>query len=143
MEDISRRLGIDCDYRRLPAYRVSRFEHSDPRHEKDRSEIKKEVEAAQKLGLDASYRDGLAVQGWDGKPDQRDGAIFSHQATFHPAKDLLGVLEWLRRQPNFQCFARTKMMSVKEYDIVKIQTVDEHTITVKTVWRRPVLHYKE
>jgi glycine/D-amino acid oxidase-like deaminating enzyme/nitrite reductase/ring-hydroxylating ferredoxin subunit len=133
VEEVSKKLGIECEFRRLPAYRVSWLEHSDPRHEKDRWEIQQEAEAAQKLGLDATYRDGLTIRGWDGSPDQRDGTIFGRQATFHPTKYFLGVLEWLRRQPNFLCFARTKMMSLEEYEVVKVQTVDKHTITAKAV----------
>lgn len=88
---------------------------------------------AQHCGVKASYRDGLAIRGWDEKPDQRDGAIFADQATFHPTKYLLGVFEWLRKQPNFQCFARTKMMSLEEYEIAKIRTIDKHTITANAV----------
>lgn len=133
--EIAKKLGIDCEYRRLPAYMVSQFQHSDPRHEKDRWEIQQEAEMAQKCGVKASYRDGLAVRGWDGKPDQRDGAIFADQATFHPTKYLLGVFEWLKKQPNFECFARTKMMSLEEYEAVKVQTIDKHTITAKAVVR--------
>lgn len=129
--EISKKLGIECEYRRLPAYTISQYEHSSPEHEKDRAGIRHEAEKAQALGLDVSFRDGLAIRGWHGKPDQRDAAIFANQATFHPTKYLLGVLNWLKQQLNFQCFARTKLMSIEETDVVKVHTVDKHTITSK------------
>ena len=127
--EISQKLGIECEYRRLPAYNISQFEHSDPRHERDLPFIKQEAKTASQLGVDASFKDGLTIRGWDGKPDQRDGSIFNNQAAFHPTKYFLGLFDWLQKQPNFECFARTKMMYLEEYEVVKIQTIDKHNIT--------------
>lgn len=131
VEEISKKLGIECEYRRLPAYNISQFEHSDPKHEKDRLNLKQEAELASQLGVKASFKDGLTIRGWDGKPDQRNGSVFADQATFHPTKYFLGLFDWLQKQPNFQCFARTKMMLLEEYEVVKVRTVDKHTITAK------------
>jgi Rieske Fe-S protein len=54
------------------------------------------------------------VRGWDGKPDQRGGQVAENQATFHPTRYLAGVLEWLKKQPNFQCYTRTRAMAISE-----------------------------
>lgn len=129
--EISRSLGIECEYRTLPGYEISQYPRGDPNHDKEVSSLKKEVELAKQLGLPASYRDGLTVKGWDGSIDQRDGAIFADQATFHPTKYFVGVLEWLQKQPNFQCYAHTRMMSSSESGLVQVTTTDGYTITAK------------
>lgn len=129
--EITKALGIDCEYRRLPAYEFSQYDRGDPKHELEIHGLKKEVELAQKLGLNAIFREGLAVPGWDGKPDQRDGAVFYDQATFHPTRYFLGVLGWLAKQPNFQCFAQTRMVSLEEKDVVHVKTEPGHTVTAR------------
>ncbi|RAL11229.1 FAD-dependent oxidoreductase [Aspergillus homomorphus CBS 101889] len=131
--EISKNLGIDCEYRTLPAYEISQYPRGDSKHDKEISELKEEVELVTKLGLNASYHEGLAVKGWDGAPDQRDAAVFNGQATFHPTKYFVGVLEWLRQQPNFQCFTRTRMMSTEESDLVQVKTFNGYTITATDV----------
>ena len=127
--EIAQVLGIDCEYRRLAAYEISQYNRNDHRHEVEVHGIKREVEASQKLGLNVSFHEGLMVRGWDGHPDQRDGAVFHDQATFHPTRYLLGVLIWLSKQPNFQCFAQTRMASIEERDVVQVHTQDGFTVT--------------
>ena len=129
--EVTKTLGIDCEYRRLPAYEFSQYNREDPKHEHEIHGLKKEVELAQKLGLNATFREGLAVPGWDGEPDQRDGAVFHDQATFHPTRYFLGVLEWLAKRPNFQCFAQTRMVSLEEKDVVHIKTEPGYTVTAR------------
>ncbi|KAH8805308.1 gamma-glutamylputrescine oxidoreductase [Xylogone sp. PMI_703] len=136
--EIATKLGIECEYRKLPAYEISQYVRSDPNHNKEVEGLKTEVEKANSVGIDARYEEGFAVKGWDGKPDQRDAAIFANQATFHPTKYLIGVLKWLKDQPNFQCFAHTRMMSIEEKGVeilgigrktVNIQTEEGHNIS--------------
>jgi len=81
IEELSKKLKIDCDFSRRDAYVYTR--------NKDRvDEIKKEVQAAQKLGLPASF------QITTGLPFEIEGAIkFSNQAQFHPRKFLLGIAQ--------------------------------------------------
>lgn len=122
--EIAHALGIDCEYRRVPAYEFSQCERKELQHELEVHSLKGEVETAQKLGLNATFHEGLAVQGWDGKPDQRDGAVFHDQATFHPTRYMLGVLGWLKQQSNFRCFTHTEMVSMDEYDIVQVHTAN-------------------
>lgn len=63
--------------------------------------------------------------------------IVANQATFHPTRYLAGVLAWLKKQPNFQCYTHTRVMSVSEKGVellglghktVEIQTESGHTV---------------
>ncbi|KAJ5544956.1 hypothetical protein N7535_006657 [Penicillium sp. DV-2018c] len=112
--EVSKKLDIDCEFRYLPGYEISQYPVGHPEHQKEIDSLKEEVKLAQELGLPVSFRDDLAAKGWDGKVDQRGGAVFDKQATFHPTKYLVGVLEWLKKQPNFQCFTDTRVISVNE-----------------------------
>jgi glycine/D-amino acid oxidase-like deaminating enzyme/nitrite reductase/ring-hydroxylating ferredoxin subunit len=135
--EISKALGIDCEYRKLNAYQVSQHVRGTKEHEQELQELKKEVEQAQELGLDATFDENLTIKGWDGEVDQRGGATFANQATFHPTQYVGGVLKWLNEQPKFQLFTNTRMMSVTEEGlemlgfgrkVVKIETESGHTI---------------
>jgi glycine/D-amino acid oxidase-like deaminating enzyme len=88
--EISSELGINCEYRRLPGYQVSQYDRNKQtkEHNDDVKELKAEVAKAQSLKMDAEYREGYAVKGWDGEPDQRDAGVFLNQGTFHPTKYL-------------------------------------------------------
>ncbi|KAI2641557.1 DAO-domain-containing protein [Hypomontagnella submonticulosa] len=115
--EISKELGIDCEYRHLPGIRVSQYRRGTKEWKEDIESIKEDAELAKKLGIDAKFDENLTVKGWDGKPDQRGGAIFAQQAAFHPTKYLNGILKWLKEQPRFRCFTFTRAMSVKEKGI--------------------------
>ncbi|KAI1818562.1 FAD dependent oxidoreductase [Poronia punctata] len=115
--EISKELGIDCEYRQLPAYMVSQHEHGTDKHEEDMKMIQEDVKLASQYGIQSSFDPELTVKGWDGKLDQRGGGIFGKQATFHPTKYLKGVLGWLQKQPNFRCHTHTRVMSVEEKGI--------------------------
>ncbi|KAJ9144497.1 FAD dependent oxidoreductase [Pleurostoma richardsiae] len=135
--EISHELSIDCEYRHVPGYEISQWPVGDKKHDEDLKELKEEAKLAKELGIDAEYKDGLAIKGWNGKPDQRDGAIFHHQAAFHPTLYLVGILNWLQEQPNFSCFTRTRMLSFAEkgtellgfgHKQVEVKTEEGHTI---------------
>ncbi|KAH7305477.1 FAD dependent oxidoreductase [Stachybotrys elegans] len=112
--DVSKKLGIDCEYRYVPGYEISQHQKGSKGHEDDMKELREEVKLAKELGIEAEFRDDLVVRGWSGAPDQRGGAVFANQAAFHPTIYLSGVLAWLQKQPNFQCFARTRVLSILE-----------------------------
>ena len=90
---------------------------------------------AKELGIETEYKENFAIKGWDGKPDHRDVVIFKNNATFHPTKYVNGVLKWLAKQPNFQCYTHTRMVSIEEKGLlskhVEVKTVDGHTIKCK------------
>jgi len=85
IEQLSNKLGIDCDFERADAYVYT--------EKKDRvKDIKKEVAAAKRLGLPASFETAIEL------PVDVAGAIkFSDQAQFHPRKFLLGIAAELRK----------------------------------------------
>ncbi|KAI1390880.1 DAO-domain-containing protein [Hypoxylon trugodes] len=112
--EIAKELGINCEYRHLPGYRVSQYQCGTEEYKKDIEGIKEDVELAKILGINATFDANLTIKGWDGKPDQRGGAVFAKQAAFHPTKYLNGILDWLHNQERFQYFARTRVMSVEE-----------------------------
>ena len=133
--EIAKQLRIECEYRILPDYEISQYEKGHPKHDEEMQMLKEDVNKAVELGIPASYAANHAIKGWDGKRDQRDVAIFQHQATFHPTKYLNGVLKWLAQQPNFDCYTHTRMMSVEEKGLISkevvVGTADGHSITCK------------
>ena len=72
-------LGIDCDWRRKPAFTYAE-------EESDRAKVEQEVEAAQRAGLPASYTEETDL------PWPVEAAVrFENQAEFHPRKYLLPI----------------------------------------------------
>lgn len=67
---ISKQLGIECEYRHLPGYEISQYPRGHPKHAEEISGLKEECEKARSLGLNATYEEGFAVKGWDGQIDQ-------------------------------------------------------------------------
>ena len=126
--ELSQTLGIDCDYRQLPGYRVSQYQRGTAEYEKDIKTIKEDIQLARELGIEAEWKEDLTVRGWDGKPDQRGGAVFQKQAAFHPTKYLVGLLKWLATQENFRCFTRTRAMSVEEKGIEVLGLGNKHVL---------------
>lgn len=124
----------------MPAYQISKYTRGSKDHNDDIKEIEEEMEKSSKLGLDASFNSELAIGGWDGKVDQRGGGIFGKQATFHPTKYLNGILNWLKKQSNFDCYTNTRVISVEEKGIellglgskeVTVSTENGHSVTCK------------
>ena len=135
--EIAEKLGIECEYRRVPAYHISQYVRGDERHAEEVEAMKEEVAKSGELGLSVSFEEGFAIKGWDGSVDQRDAAIFNQQATFHPTKYITGVLTWLSEQPNFSCYTRTRVLSIEEKGVeiwglgskdVRVRTLSGHTI---------------
>lgn len=135
--EISKQLSIDCEFRMLPDYEISQYEKSDPKHDDEIKMLQQDIEKAKEFGLPATFRDGYAIKGWNGKPDQRDAAVFEQQATFHPTQYLTGVLKWLAKQPNFECYTHSRVISIEEKGLlsreVHVGTLDGHTITCRDV----------
>ena len=135
--DVAKELGIECEYRRVPGYEISQFRRGGKNYRDDIEAIRDEAKLAGELGLDVGFREDLAVRGWDGKPDQRGGAVFAGQAAFHPTLYLGGVLRWLKDQAGFQCYTHTRVTSVGEKGVgilglgegrVEVETESGHTI---------------
>lgn len=140
--EIAKELGIECEYRRLPAYTVSQYEKGTKDHDDEIAEFKEESAYAAELGIKAKYVEGLKIGGWDGSIDQRDAQVLEDQATFHPTKYLNGILAHLKKQQNFRGFSQTRVISVAEAGVtvplvkvhlgsgeVTVKTMDDMTVT--------------
>ncbi|KAL9576429.1 MAG: hypothetical protein Q9212_007101 [Teloschistes hypoglaucus] len=131
--EISKELGIDCEYRLVTGYDISHHQRGQDGHEDDVKEFKEEAKKMTELGLKAEYKDGFAIKGWDGKPDQRGALTYAHQGLFHPTKYINGVLKHLSQQVNFKCYTRSRVMSVEEKGLLKkevrVSTEGGQTIT--------------
>ena len=135
--EISKRLGIECEYRQIPGYDFSQYPRDSKDHKEDVDTMIEEGHKAQELGLKTEYKEGYLLKGWDTKADYRDAVCYSGQATFHPTKYCVGVLKFLQQQPNFSCYTNTRVMEVQEKGIeilgmgqkeVYVKTLDDHTI---------------
>jgi glycine/D-amino acid oxidase-like deaminating enzyme/nitrite reductase/ring-hydroxylating ferredoxin subunit len=129
--EISKKLGIDCEYRKLPSYNFSQYPRGHPKRDDEIKELKEEAEWQKKVGIQTEFKDGLAVKGWNGNIDQRDGMIVKEQATFHPTKYLNGVLKWLKQQPNFKCYTHTRVLGCREQGI-ELLGMGHKTVLVET-----------
>src|SRR3954449_8346510 len=77
-------LGIDCDWRRKPAYTYAE-------DESDIAKVEQELEAARRAGLPASHRTEI------GLPWPVEAAVcVENQAEFHPRRYLLAIAERLQ-----------------------------------------------
>jgi len=135
--EISKQLGIECEYRQLPGYDFSQYPKGDKNHASDMQTVIEEGRKAKELGIATEYREGFKLKGWDGGIDQSDAVIFSGQATFHPTKYLVGLLDFLKQQNNFSCYTYTRCMDVIEKGVeimglghkdVYVKTLEGHTI---------------
>jgi glycine/D-amino acid oxidase-like deaminating enzyme/nitrite reductase/ring-hydroxylating ferredoxin subunit len=135
--EISKQLGIECEYRQLPGYDFSQYEKGTKEHADDIKTLIEEGKKANELGLHTEYKEGFKLKGWNGSIDQSDAVVYSGQATFHPTKYLVGVLNFLKQQTNFSCYTYTRCVDVTEKGIeimgmghkdVYVKTLDGHTI---------------
>jgi len=129
--EISKQLGIECEYRHLPGYDISQYPKGQKEHDDDMKEIKADGEKAKELGINTTYQEGFAIKGWEGSVDQRDAVIYPGQATFHPTKYLVGILKFLKQQPNFQCYTNTRVIDLDEKGI-EILGLGHKEVLVKT-----------
>lgn len=53
--EIASEVGIDCEYRRLPAYDISQFARGAEGYEKEMSELRAEAEYQKKLGVETRF----------------------------------------------------------------------------------------
>ncbi len=109
-EEMIKELQIDCDYEILPSYIYALD---------DEFKIKQEVEAANKLGLSATFTKETTL------PFQVKAAIrFDHQAQFHPLKFLDAVAEKLTIYEN------TRVTEIHKDGLVK---TDKGSVKAKKV----------
>lgn len=135
--ELSKQLGIECEYRHLPGYDFSQYPKSSNEHESDMKIVVEEGVKAKELGIATEYIPGFKLKGWEGNIDQSDAVIYPQQATFHPTKYVAGILDFLKTQPNFSCYTNTRCIDVHEKGVeilgmghkdVYVKTMAGHTI---------------
>ena len=111
--------GIDCDFRRKPAFTYAEEGH-------DVEDIEREVEAARNAGLPASYTTETDL------PYAVAGAIrFEDQAEFHPTKFLLALADGLV-EGGSHVFEKTRALGVEDGDPCRVRT-ETGTVVAKHV----------
>src|SRR4051812_30153621 len=110
-------LGIDCDWRRKPAYIYSV-------DDSQRSQVEKEAEATKKAGLPTS----LVTEAPE-LPFPIVAAVrYENQAEFHPRKYLLGLMDELARGDT-QVFERSRVVSASDGHPASVTTREGYTVT--------------
>jgi len=111
---------IDCDFARKDAYTFA----NDP---KQVDAVRAEVEAAQKLGLPASYVTETPL------PFDVLGAVkFSNQAQFHPRKYILSLAGKIHGDGS-AIYEHTRVNGVDGENPCRVQTENRHTVTAQDV----------
>jgi glycine/D-amino acid oxidase-like deaminating enzyme/nitrite reductase/ring-hydroxylating ferredoxin subunit len=110
---------IACNFIRKPAYVYAGSEESIVK-------IRNEVDAAQSLGLPASFREDLPL------PFKTYGSVrFDNQAQFHPRKYLLALAKEIEGN-RFHIFEKTRALKIEGDGPITIKT-DRGTITANKV----------
>ena len=111
---------IDCDFERKDAYTFAT-------EAKNLEKVKAEAEAAQLLGLPASYAGEAPL------PFDILGAVkFSHQAQFHPRKYILNLAGKIHGDGGY-VFENTRVKTVDGENPCKVETVHGPTVSAKDV----------
>lgn len=118
---ISQKENINCDYERKEAITFS--ENAD-----SLDDLKREVEAAQSLGLPAKFSSEI------GLPFPTVGAvIFENQAQFHPRKYLLGLSKIIQGEGS-EIYENSKVLDIKEEKNICYLKLEEEEIQAKYVY---------
>ena len=116
IEALVEELGIDCDWRRKPAYVYAE-------DDRGREKVQDEVQAALKAGLKASFTTETDL------PWEVTGAIrVEDQAEFHPRKFLLAIAEQIPGEGS-HVFENTMARDVKDGEPARVET-DQGQIVV-------------
>ena len=120
VEDVSRELGVDCEFERVPAFTWAESAET-------LQSVRDEVDAAQQAGLDASYVTETPL------PFPVQGAIrVENQAQFHPRKYLLGLLDDYTARGGL-VFERSRVVELDEGEPCTVTTENGATVTAHDV----------
>ncbi|WP_222918510.1 FAD-dependent oxidoreductase [Natrinema sp. SYSU A 869] len=112
IDEVERRVedgSIDCDFQRTEAYTYAASAD-------DISQVRDEVDAAQRLGLPASYVEETPL------PYDVDGAVrFDEQAAFHPRKYLLSIAEQIHGDDSY-VFEETRALDIEPGSPCRVET---------------------
>ncbi|MBZ6496633.1 FAD-dependent oxidoreductase [Natrinema longum] len=112
IEEVERRIedgDVDCDFRRTEAYTYAASDD-------DLERIREEVDAAQRLGLPASYVEETPL------PFDVPSAIrFDEQAAFHPRQYLLGIAEEVHGDGSY-VYEETRALGLEPGSPCRVET---------------------
>lgn len=110
VESLQQQVGSDCHFTRTPAYTYV----MDP---DSRTRILNEVEAAQRLGLPATYTQSTEL------PYEVAAAIrFDDQALFHPRRFLLSLARSIDEEREGEIFEDTRVTSIEAGSPCRVET---------------------
>lgn len=109
VEEIVSSGDLDCGFERTPAYTYTA-------NEAETAQIRDEVEAAQRLGLSASYVESTPLP-----YDVAAAVRFEDQAVFHPRKYLLSLAERVTELGG-RIFEGTRALDLSDGDPCRVQT---------------------
>ncbi len=120
IEDMSKKLSIDCQFKRLPAYLFTRDENFEDK-------LKKEFELYQKLSIDCSFEKEVPV------PLKVLGALkMNNQAQFHPKRFLDALAEEGVKQGG-KIFEETRVIDFQPGKECRVETENGRKISAKNV----------
>jgi len=117
---------IDCDFERAPAYTYTPQQAEDPDYRQHRREIRAEVEAARRAGLDASF-----VEETDLPYDVGGAVRVDDEAHFHPRNYLLELARAVPGEGS-HVFEETTVEDVSGGDPCSVET-GQGTVTADDV----------
>jgi glycine/D-amino acid oxidase-like deaminating enzyme/nitrite reductase/ring-hydroxylating ferredoxin subunit len=121
IQSIQEAEGIACDFRRLDGFLFP----ASGRHESD---IRRELDAALKIGVDVEKIRGVPFAGFSDAQALR----YANQATFHPLKYLRGLVAGIRARGG-ALYADTIVEKIEETDGgVRVTTVSDFTVSAKS-----------
>ncbi|ORY69781.1 uncharacterized protein BCR38DRAFT_480948 [Pseudomassariella vexata] len=115
----------------VQGYRISQHKTGDNSHAKGIERIKDEVNLSKELGLEAEFREGLIIKGWDGKIDQWNAVVFTGLAVFHRTKYPRGLLQWLQQQPDFDIGNQSVEIQIESGNTIKCQDIEATCIPLQ------------
>lgn len=118
--DLIKKKNIDCDFHWCPAYIYTTLDEYV-------SKIQKEVEAASKLGIKASFVENLAL------PFKTLGSVkFDNQARFHPLKYLIPLINEIPKDGS-NIYEYTKVVDIEDGDKPVVVTSSGKRVTASKV----------
>lgn len=118
--DLVKEKNIDCDFCTKPSYVYTQSEAYI-------SKIEKEVDAASRLGIKASYQSNI------GLPFDIKAAVkFDNQAQFHPLKYLLSIAKEIPGDGSY-IFESTKVVDIDDREICTVITSNGSKVTASKV----------
>lgn len=67
--EISKELGIDCEYRQLPGYYILQYPKVESGHTNEIAVLREKLALTKELGISTYLEESYTIKGWDRKID--------------------------------------------------------------------------